>query len=301
MRGIELSEKCFYERFLPTLREKLPEAEAHIAAGLVGGGSECYGFDDEVSHDHDLSDGFYIWLTEDSDIKYGVALSRIYRECVGEPVRKSALPRERGPITVGEFYMRYTGRRGAPSSVTEWLSLPESALFEATNGKVFVDNVGEFSKIRQTVKEGMPEDVRLKKLAARLIEMAQSGQYNYHRCILHGEHGAARLAAAQFAESAVSAVFLLNRRFMPYYKWCFRAMRELSTLGGLSNEIEALLCEQDEKRAGALIESISGQIAHGLSECGLTSSDSDYLEPHAFCVFEAIKDRELRRMHIMEG
>lgn len=31
----------------------------------------------------------------------------------------------------------------------------------------------------------MPEDVRRKKLAARLIFMAQSGQYNYSRCLGH--------------------------------------------------------------------------------------------------------------------
>ena len=128
MRGIELSEKCFFEKFLPLVRERLPDAEAHIAAGFVGGGSECFGFDDEISIDHDFSDGFYIWLTEEDDIKYGVALSRIYRECVSSPKTKSASPRLRGVITVEDFYARYIGRRGLPENSFEWLAIPESAL-----------------------------------------------------------------------------------------------------------------------------------------------------------------------------
>ena len=58
MRGIELSKKCFFERFLPAVREKLPEAEKRLAAGLVGGGSDCYGYDDEISRDHDFQTDF---------------------------------------------------------------------------------------------------------------------------------------------------------------------------------------------------------------------------------------------------
>ena len=118
MKGIELSKKCFFERFLPTVREKLPEAEAKIAAGLVGGGSECFGFDDEVSRDHDFSNGFYVWLTSEDDIKYGVALSRIYRECIDSPSATSALPRGRGVCTVEEFYKK-AGTVHVVSDLTE--------------------------------------------------------------------------------------------------------------------------------------------------------------------------------------
>ena len=40
----------------------------------------------------------------------------------------------------------------------------------------------------------MPEDVRAKKIGSCALKAAQSGQYNYARCIKHGEDGAAMLA-----------------------------------------------------------------------------------------------------------
>ena len=301
MAGIELSEKCFFEKFLPLVRERLPEAESHIAAGLVGGGSECFGFDDELSADHDFTNGFYVWLTDEDDIKYGVALSRIYRECVDPPRAKSANPRPRGVITAGDFYARYTGRRGLPEGLIEWLYLPESALAEATNGKVFFDGVGEFSATRSALAEGMPEDVRKKKLAARLLTMAQAGQYNYSRCLSHGERGAARLALSEFASAAISAIFLLNGRYAPFYKWSLRAMRGLSELSPLEAKLTALLCETNEQTCASLIEDICAAVAAHLRRTGLSQSPSDYLEAHAYEVFNSIRDRELRAMHILEG
>ena len=301
MRGIELSEKCFFEKFLPLVRERLPDAEAHIAAGLVGGGSECFGFDDEISIDHDFSDGFYIWLTEEDDIKYGVALSRIYRECVSSPKTKSASPRLRGVITVEDFYARYIGRRGLPENSFEWLAIPESALAEATNGKVFIDSVGEFSRYRRSLSEGMPENVKKKRLAAKVLTMAQAGQYNYQRCLAHGERGAARLAVNEFAEAAISAVFLLNGAHAPFYKWSLRAMRGLGRLSSMEEKITALLCSENEAACAALIEEISAAVAAELARQGLSSSRSDYLEPHAYEIFNSIGDRDLRSLHILEG
>lgn len=301
MPGIELAKKCFFEKFLPLLRERLPEAEGRIAAGLVGGGSECFGFDDGISRDHDFSDGFYVWLTDEDDIKYGVELARIYRECVTPPRLTCARPRQRGVITVGEFYLAYTGRRGLPEHPLEWLDLPEHALAEATNGCVFLDNVGMFSAIRSGLTDKMPADVLKKRLAARVITMAQSGQYNFSRCLAHGEVGASRLALSEFAEAAISAAFLLNRRYAPYYKWSLRALRELPKLGCLADNITSLLCETDESACRELIEQISKDVADELRRQGLSDSTADYLEPHAYSVFGKIEDRNLRSLHIMDG
>ena len=205
-------------------------------------------------------------------------------------------------LRTSDFYRRYTGCSGAPESPEHWLSLPSWALAEATNGEVWRDDLGEFSAIRETLLHGMPEDVRKKKIAARAAEMAQAGQYNYARCLAHGEAGAAQLALTEFVRSACSMVFLLNRAHAPYYKWIFRAMGQLERLSELKDALEFLLVgENDSTLKEGVIEDICAQVIQELWRQELTDSSSDYLEAHAFEVQERIENRTLRAMHVMEG
>ena len=200
MQGLEEARALYEEYGRPLLHRDFPELEGRVAVGLVGHGSECYGFDDEISRDHDFARGFCLWLTDADDLRYGVALSRAYRSLpLGTAAERSALAEDNcGVRRTAFFYRRYTGSPGAPESWRQWLSLPAHALAEATNGEVFRDDLGEFTAIRERLLHGMPEDVRKKHLAARLIEMAQSGQYNYSRCLRHGEAGAAALELSDF-------------------------------------------------------------------------------------------------------
>ena len=218
MRGLEEARALYEEYGRPLLHRDFPELEGRIAVGLAGHGSECYGFDDELSRDHDFARGFCLWLTDGDDLLYGVALNRWYRSLpLGESGKRSALAEDNcGVRRTAFFYRHYTGSPGAPESWRQWLSLPAHALAEATNGQVFRDDLGEFSAIREKILHGMPEDVRKKKLAARLIEMAQTGQYNYARCLKHGEAGAAALELADFVRAACGAIYLLEKRHMPY-------------------------------------------------------------------------------------
>ena len=151
----------------------------------------------------------------------------------------------------------------------------------------------------------MPEDVRLKKLAARVIAMAQAGQYNYPRCVRHGEYGAAMLALTEFVNAACGAIFLLNRRHMPYYKWQLRAMAELDMLGNLREALEFLLTAENDEQGrilkSAVIEDICAAVVRELKAQHLTHGSWDYLEPHAFEIASHIESPQLRAMHIMEG
>ena len=62
MRGLELS-RAYYENCgAAMIHEQFPEIEHLTAAALTGSGSECYGFDDEVSRDHDFEPGFCLFL-----------------------------------------------------------------------------------------------------------------------------------------------------------------------------------------------------------------------------------------------
>ena len=304
MQGLDEARALYEEFGRPMIHAQFPQLEGRIAVGLVGHGSECYGYDDELSRDHDFARGFCLWLTDEDDLRYGVALNRAYRSLpLGEGGKHSALAEDNcGVRRTAFFYRRYTGSPGAPESWQQWLSLPSHALAEATNGRVFRDDLGQFTAIRETLLSGMPEDVRKKKLAARLIEMAQTGQYNYARCLKHGEQGAAALELSDFVRAACGAVYLLEKRHMPYTKWMLRGMDSLPKLGHLRTALEFLLTGEDDPalRQG-VIEDICATVSAELHVQGLSDGTWDYLEPHAFAVQGKIQNPEIRALHVMEG
>ena len=151
----------------------------------------------------------------------------------------------------------------------------------------------------------MPEDVRKKKLAAGCALMAQSGQYNYRRCLGHGEEGAAMLAISEFVNAACSVIYLLNRAHMPYYKWQLRGMAALPLLGEMKDALEFLLTGPNDKEGSglksAVIEDICAAVIRELQKQGLSCGNWDYLEPHALHIMEHIENPEIRAMHVMEG
>ena len=307
MRGLEEARRFYLERGREMIHTQFPEYESRIAVGLAGRGSQCFGFDDELSRDHDFEQGFCLWLTDEDDLAVGIALSRAYRSLGADgPQSRSVLGETGvGVSRISDFYRRYTGSSGAPESWQQWMSLPSWALAEATNGEIFRDELGAFSEVREILLHGMPEDVRKKKLAARVIGMAQAGQYNYSRCLRHGEPGAAILALCEFVRDAAEAIFLINRCHMPYYKWCFRALRQLGELSDMADPLEFLLTGENggenDRLKIQLVEDVSASVLRALAAQGLCRGETDYLEGPAFEIQAGIRNPEIRAMHIMEG
>ena len=307
MQGIELSRAFFEEYGKPMLEKDFAQYIDRIAVGLVGHGSECFGFDDEISTDHDCAPGFCIWLTDADEEEFGFKLFRAYSKLPKEfrgvkCVEKSALgSNEKGVRRISEFYSAYTGRKGEPVTWQDWLYTPSHYFAEATNGEVFCDPLGEFSRIRNVIKHGMPEDVRLKRLASCALHAAQAGQYNYKRCIAHGELAAARLALDEFVRYASEMVFLLEKRHAPYYKWIFRAMRELPSLSFIAVKLEDLIVKpSDETLMIELeIENIASDIIAELKKQKITDATCNYLESHAYSINDKIENSEIRNLHIL--
>ena len=92
-------------------------------------------------------------------------------------------------------------------------------------------------------------------------------------------------------------VFLLNRRYMPYYKWAFRALRELERLGELAEPLGSILIDPREET----IEAVSAAVIAELKRQGLTAGSWDYLEPHAYEITKHIRGAEIAALHVMEG
>ena len=312
MKGMELA-KAYYEQFgKPMLEEQFPELLPKIATGLAGSGSECFGFDDPVSEDHDFEPGFCIFLPGEDEIdsRQAFRLERAYaalpKEFMGyERSRMAPVGGARhGVIRISDFLQDKTGTPDGKLSVYQWLSVPEESLAETVNGEIWHDGPGTLSAVREELAF-LPEDVRLKKLAGNVLLMGQAGQYNYARCLSHGETGAAQLAVVEFVKACMETVFLLNKVYPPYYKWRFRAMRGLDKLSLLAELMEYLLTTDNEgemaREKQAVMESIAGDVIDELNEQELTKAVCMDLEKHAYSVNDRIEDPNLRNMHILAG
>lgn len=263
--GLKLARAFWTQMGKPMIAAKYPQYTGRIAAGLVGHGSECYGFDDAYSQDHDFGPRFCLWLTDEDYAAIGEQLEVDYEALprkfsvdaqghvtfeaharsdasgafpsagAGSPVtpRAQGANRRDGVFRIGDFFESITGYRTAPAQTAphEWLMLQESILAAATNGEVFADPTGLFSKTRQGFKN-MPDDVRLALISRRLGMIAQAGQYNLPRSLKRGDGAAAWLSIHEFVQATASLVFLVNVPmvvgYMPYYKWQFAALRKLS-------------------------------------------------------------------------
>lgn len=310
MKGLELCERFYHEYGEPMLEEKFGDIIHLLAIGLVGSGSECFGYDDDISRDHDFEAGFCIFLPDESlvDAKTEFALERAYSKLPSEfmGVQRSRLSpaggNRHGVIRSAEFFQSKCGAKDGSLSVEDWFFIPEQALAEATGGKVFADPLGEFSAIRQRL-EYMPEDVRRKKLAGNLLMSVQSGLYNYPRSLERGETGAAQLAACEFVKSALNVVFLLNRRYAPYYKWSFRALRELSVLPSLEGPMEYLISSpnspSESQNKIKTVDSISGEILSALYAGRLIGEETASLEDAAYAINDSISDGKIRNLNIL--
>ncbi|MGN0108630.1 MAG: DUF4037 domain-containing protein [Bifidobacterium sp.] len=313
--GLQLARRTWTEFGKPLIAEHYPEYRDRIAAGLVGHGSECYGFDDLLSRDHDFGPGFCLWLTDEDYERIGERLQADYdalpERFLGFGPRQTT-PRAQGAgrrvgvFRIGDFFESLTGYRQAPSAnhPHEWLMLDEATLATATNGQVFADPLGAFSKTRQGFKL-MPDDVRLSLISRRLGMISQAGQYNLPRMLRRGDGSAAWLSISEFADAVSSLVFLINTPisagYAPYYKWRFAALRRLSArmgtrLAGVCEQLEQILrlsgdaCygEGASSRDAAdeistVVKAICSDIVAELQREGLTHSNERFLEwqrPH---------------------
>ena len=309
MNGLELS-RAFYESYgAPLLHEQFPEQEGLVAVGLLGSGSECLGFDDEVSRDHDFEPGFCLLLPGEDviDRRTAFLLERAYAKLPKEFMgfkRSAVAPvggARHGVLRTADFFTEKVGAPDGILTMDQWLKLPQQALLEATAGEIFRDDFGEVTTIR-TALTAMPEDVRRKRLAGHLLVMAQAGQYNYLRCLKHGEPAAGQLAVNEFVKSCIEVVFLLNKAYAPYYKWSFRALRRLPRLSLTAETLEYLLTTGNDRSLAEskydMIESTASDIIDELQTQGLTKAICGDLEKHAYSVNDGIEDGDVRNLNI---
>jgi len=306
MTGLELSRQYFCEIAAPRLIADFPDIYGRLAAGLVGNGSECFGYDDEISRDHDWGIDFFIWVCEEDAgriDKLRQWKAALFRDFPPEYTRtRSEYGAMISVMTVGDFYKSLIGYPEGPDDLMAWFRIPEENLALAVNGEVFMDNCGRFTATRQKLLLYYPEDMRRKKLAAKCMAIAQTGQYNLSRCYRRQDWVTYKITLIRFMESVISTVFILNRVFRPYYKWAYRRMKELPILG---TEVGGLL-ERIAVTDGADLETfrnnerdigaICALIVSELQRQELAHSDDWFLTTQGEEIRQSIHDDLLRSL-----
>ena len=329
MKGLEISKSYYNEYGKQMIKDQFAEYENKIAVGLIGAGSECFSYDDNISTDHDFDPGFIIFIDDsiDDDVKFKMerAYAKLEREYMGytRQVLSPVGGNRRGIKRVSDFMMEKTGTKDGKLSIYDWFNIPEQSLAEVTNGEIWQDNGKIISNIRISLST-FPEDIKLKKLAGEILTMAQSGQYNYSRCVAHNEFVAAKLSLYEFVNATIHATFLLNEVYMPFYKWKFRALRDLSWpvkikmkselnyINGIEDDsyiivpfekkLENLLQVDDNSimsdKVIKDIELIAKIFIDRLNADNLSESSDTYLEKHAYEINNKIKNVDIRNMNI---
>jgi hypothetical protein len=190
----------------------------------------------------------------------------------------------------------------APKTLMEWFRIPEQYLATCTNGKVFHDPLGLFSAWRKDLLSFYPEDVRLKKIAARCMTAAQSGQYNLARSIKRSEKVAAAITEVKFCSDLMSLVFLLNRKYTPFYKWTHRALKSLPLLGEeIYIKLNDLISVTDTEKKAEIVEETCILVIKELTAQGLSDKSSEFLLDHGPEVQSRIKDDNIRSIDVWAG
>ena len=278
------------------IKDKYPDLYSRICLALVGVGSECLGFDDEISEDHDFSSRCQLFLddpdykTYKSDLESSLKIFCKDLESLTSNLKDVNV--EIMPIS--NFYKYYTLFENGPKTESEYRKVPMDLLCVATNGKVFLDNLGKFSEIRNRLLNFYPEDIRLKKIAFQLNKMAQSGQYNYSRMIKRGDTVAANIAQGEFVKHYLEFVHLLNKKYMPFYKWSYRNACSLEILGNFTQENLKKLSEASIYEKESIIEEICSTVVNTLNKLGLSHSNIDFLTYQADEVRKNILNPSLR-------
>jgi len=281
IKGLELSKRYFYDIVLPEFEKNLKDILPLCAFGLVGEGSECYGYDDELSQDHDFGPSVCIWLRKDDYLKYEDRVNEVLKNLPKTYLGFQELKESewgynrRGLLNIEDFYFKFIGSANPPKTINDWQKIPETALATVTNGEVFLDNLREFTKIREQLLNYYPEPIRENKIATRLMNISQHGQYNYVRCLRRNDLVSANQCLYLFVDEVIHLVFLLNKKYKIFYKWANRALLDLKILG---NEIHKILQDMVfSQNKIPYVKKICKVLADELRNQKLTDCESEFL------------------------
>jgi hypothetical protein len=171
---------------------------------------------------------------------------------------------------VDEFFQQMTSCAHPPKDDLSWLNITEEALCHVTNGEVFHDPAGDFSRRRDAFAY-YPHSVWLFKLAARSHRAEML--YELARALRHGEGITAELILADGIREVMKFVFLANRCYAPYDRWLHWGFRRLRVLTPVIQPlVEKLYRRHDWVDRHAACSEMVNACAGWAQEAGLVAS-----------------------------
>lgn len=293
----------FYEEYVePLIHEKFGLYENHIAVGIAGEGSDCFGYDDEISRDHDFGTGVCMWLSDEDMDEFGKELAEAYDRFFEEKERTyytQRLKERRGVMTIHDFYSNILridcDTKRNQMTEQQWLSLDHSCLATAVNGEVFRDDTGQFTRFRTLLLNYYPERVWRIRIAEKMHEYSAALQVNYQRCMSRKDTVSAEVCRIKGMMAAMELYFLLKREYMPYYKWAYRALTDIDKDGAFTIRIHELSSLHSDivawegtkylpnrpnlkDRVVGVAEDIGYDLSEMLKDAGLITRINPYLE-----------------------
>lgn len=301
--GLTLS-KEYYETYgKPMIESKFPKYADKIAVGLVGEGSDCFGFDDAYSTDHDWGPSFCMWVSDETYAEIGEALQEAYeqlpKEYKGYEYKESLQGQgRRGVMRISEFYEGLLGKENCPddwkalggagveNAVTgteqkdfRWSEVPKHRLAAAVNGEVFRDEEGIFTSIRNQLLNGYPERLRYLELAEAVAKFSQNLQYNYGRMLKRGDQATAQMTLSDGVKETLKLLYLAAGEYAPHDKWLWAGLRKKSAYSEILALLEKVLLEPGTNKE-AQIETIGEKIAYLLYGADIISDINPFLQEH---------------------
>lgn len=287
--GLALSRE-YYEAFgIPMIREQFGEYEDRIAVGLAGRGSDCFGYDDALSRDHDWGPDFCMWVTDETYAEIGAALQKAYEALPAEFKGYQRAPHvsgrnRRGVIRISEFYRSLVGAERYDQ--IDWRNVSDASLAAAVNGEVFRDDEQIFTDFRNRLLTGYPEHIFYLKLAEAGAKYAQAAEYNFGRMLERGDEVTARMFVWDGIKEAMRLGLYLEKRYPPHDKWLYRSLQESAKgreTAAFIKEAAALLARPDLDAAALKekLERLGGFLAEELYARHIISDIDPYLDAHS--------------------
>lgn len=293
MSGMELCRRYYEAYGKPMIQEQFPEYEDKIAAGLAGEGSDCFGYDDAVSRDHDWGPDFCLWLTEETYGEIGERLQEAYESLPVEFLgfQRTISPQgrgRRGVQTINGFFGRLLGKADWEKSLGQlsdgfWQQASDAALAASVNGEVFCDPQGIFSAVRSSLAAGYPEKVQYLKLAESCARFSQTGQYNYARMSGRGDQLTAQMMLGDCLREAAKLCYYMENQYPPHDKWLVKGLLQLEGYQELLTLMEKVLEGELTGDAAAVTEAVNAlakELVSRLYRAGFVSDTDSYLELH---------------------